>query len=50
MVILHVKKGDQSLFLYETTTKALILDLVKDLVAIHNGKLRIERLCYGRYK
>lgn len=46
MVILHVKKGDESLFLYETNTKASVAELLKDLVTIFNGKLRIERLCY----
>lgn len=48
MVLLHVKKGDRDLFLFETDLKYLISELVKDLVFIHNGQLRIERLCYGK--
>lgn len=48
MVLLHVKKGDRDLFLYETDLKRLISELIKDLVFIHNGQLRIERLCYGK--
>ncbi|KAG8185650.1 hypothetical protein JTE90_008922 [Oedothorax gibbosus] len=46
MVKLHVKKGDQSLFLYETQTPANIEDVTNVLVKIHNGKLKIERLGY----
>lgn len=48
MVLLHVKKGDRDLFLYETNLKCLISEIVKDLVFIYNGQLRIERLCYGK--
>lgn len=48
MVILQVKKGDQNLFLYETTTAHHIADLVDTFVYIHNGQLKIERLCYGK--
>ncbi|XP_042913170.2 cilia- and flagella-associated protein 298-A-like [Parasteatoda tepidariorum] len=46
MVRLHVKKADQSLFLYDTNCSVKIDDLLKDLVAIHNGRLKIERLCF----
>ncbi|KAF8778756.1 Cilia- and flagella-associated protein 298 like protein [Argiope bruennichi] len=46
MVKLHVKKGDQSLFWFETQTSDNIRDLTKSLVQIHNGKLKIQRLCY----
>lgn len=46
MVILHVKKGDSNLFLYETTLKKVISEVKTDLVSIHNGRLNIERLCY----
>ena len=48
MVKLHVKKGDQSLFLYETTVKEPINILVKELVKIYNGILKIDRLYYGK--
>lgn len=46
MVILHVKKGDRSLFLYETTIKESVGTLVKRIVEIHNGQLKIDRLYY----
>jgi len=46
MVVLHVKKGDQSQFLYETTVKEHIADLVPKLVKIYNGRLKIDRLYY----
>jgi len=44
MVILHVKSGDQSQFLFETTVKKPIGELVKELVKIFNGRLKIDRL------
>jgi len=44
MVKLHVKKGDESHFLYETTVKQSIDETGKDLVEIYNGRLKIERL------
>ncbi|GBP40521.1 UPF0769 protein C21orf59 homolog [Eumeta japonica] len=46
MVILHVKRGDQSQFLYETDINNTVDDVVKDIVAIYNGRLKIERICY----
>lgn len=46
MVKLHVKRGDQSLFWFETQTSVNIGDLLKSLIEIHNGKLKIQRLCY----
>ena len=47
MVILHIKKGDESQFLYETTCQAQLSDLVPELIEIHNGRLKIDRLFYG---
>ncbi|GFW35969.1 cilia- and flagella-associated protein 298 [Trichonephila clavipes] len=46
MVKLHVKRGDQSLFWFETQTSVNIGDLLKSLVEIHNGILKIQRLSY----
>ena len=46
MVRLHVKKGDQSQFLYETTVKEPVSELVTKLVQIYNGRLKIDRLFY----
>lgn len=45
MVKLHIKKGDESQFLYETTVKQPIDELVKDVCAIHNGRLKVQRIC-----
>ncbi|XP_057307091.1 cilia- and flagella-associated protein 298-like [Hydractinia symbiolongicarpus] len=44
MVKLHVKKGDESQFLFETTVKEPINVLVANLVKIFNGRLKIDRL------
>ncbi|XP_065838114.1 cilia- and flagella-associated protein 298-like [Oscarella lobularis] len=45
MVVLHVKKGNESQFLYETTTKVPIGELVSKLVSLYNGRLKISRIC-----
>ncbi|XP_060067468.1 cilia- and flagella-associated protein 298-A-like [Ylistrum balloti] len=45
MVKLHVKKADESQFLYETTVEMPVDDLLKDLTAIYNGRLKIQRIC-----
>ena len=50
MVKLHLKQGDESLFLYETTCQAELSELIPQLVRIQNGRLKIERLFYGEYK
>ena len=45
MVVIHCKsKSDEHQFLYETTVEALVSDVVKELVEIHNLRLRIFRL------
>ena len=48
MVKLHIKKGDESQFLYETTVQISIDDLIADVVPIYNGRLKVNRLCAGR--
>ncbi|XP_074657365.1 cilia- and flagella-associated protein 298-like [Tubulanus polymorphus] len=45
MVKLHIKKGDESQFLYETVTTTPINDVLNDLTAIFNGRLKVDRLC-----
>ncbi|CAC5424519.1 Cilia- and flagella-associated protein 298,Cilia-and flagella-associated protein 298-A,Cilia- and flagella-associated protein 298-B [Mytilus coruscus] len=45
MVKLHIKKGDESQFLYETTVEMPVDDLAKDVSAIYNGRLKVQRLC-----
>ena len=46
MVILHVKRGDENQFLYETNINKSIDEVVKDIVAIFNGRLKVTRICY----
>lgn len=48
MVKLHLKQGDESLFLFETTCQAELSALIPQLVRIQNGRLKIERLFYGK--
>ena len=48
MVKLHVKKGDESIFLYETTVQTPIQELIPKLVKLHNGILKVQRLCQGK--
>lgn len=45
MVVIHLKHNDQSQFLYESTLKTLIEDLVVNITAIYNGRLKIQRVC-----
>lgn len=47
MVKLHIKRGDESQFLYETTTDAQLSQLVTHLVKLFNGRLKVDRLCQG---
>jgi hypothetical protein len=47
MVKLHIKKGDESQFLYETTVEMPVDDLLKDVSAIYNGRLKVQRICAG---
>lgn len=45
MVRLHIKRGDQNQFLYETKLTTPINQLTTELVTIFNGRLKIFRLC-----
>ncbi|XP_015119033.1 cilia- and flagella-associated protein 298 [Diachasma alloeum] len=46
MVRLHVKKGDESQFLYDTFVDAKIDDVISDVAIIYNGRLKVTRICY----
>ncbi|XP_035736986.1 cilia- and flagella-associated protein 298-like isoform X3 [Vespa mandarinia] len=46
MVRLHVKKGDESQFLYETHVNAMVEDVLYEVTIIYNGRLKILRICY----
>nr|XP_002127537.1 cilia- and flagella-associated protein 298-like [Ciona intestinalis] len=45
MVRLHVKHGEQSQFLYDTTVQVDVSVLVDELLHLYNGRLKIERIC-----
>lgn len=45
MVLLHIKRGNESQFLYETSVATPITKLNKEIVAIYNGRLKIGRIC-----
>ena len=47
MVKLHIKQGDESQFLYEATTDTPIDNLLADITAIYNGRLKVDRICGG---
>lgn len=48
MVLLHIKRGENSQFLYETTVGADVGKLTQEIVAIYNGRLKIQRVCAGQ--
>ena len=48
MVKLHIKKGDESQFLFETTIEASVEETLKLICNIYNGRLKIQRLCAGK--
>lgn len=45
MVILHIKRGTESQFLYETTVAAAVSCAAKEIVSIYNGRLKVGRIC-----
>lgn len=45
MVRLHVKHGDKSQFLYDTTVTIEIEELITQLGDLYNTRLKIERVC-----
>ena len=49
MVKLHIKKGDESQFLFETTVDIPIEQLLQQLVRLYNGRLKVDRLCQGEF-
>jgi cilia- and flagella-associated protein 298 len=44
MVLIHLKKGEESLLFWETPAQTPISELVGSLVTTYNFKLRIQRL------
>jgi hypothetical protein len=48
MVKLHVKRGDESQFLYETTVDKAVDEIIREVTVIYNGRLKIGRICDGK--
>ncbi|XP_076667698.1 cilia- and flagella-associated protein 298 isoform X3 [Andrena cerasifolii] len=46
MVRLHVKRGEESQFLYDTHVEARVEDVLYGITIIYNGRLKISRICY----
>ena len=49
MVKLHIKHGDESQFLIDTTTDIEVNALITDVCMIYNGRLKVHRLCAGEF-
>lgn len=47
MVQLHVKRGDESQFLFNTTVDAPLETVIQQITAIYNGRLKVDRICSG---
>jgi hypothetical protein len=47
MVKLSIKKGDEPQFIYETTVDTSVDEVLADVSAIYNGRLKVQRLCAG---
>ncbi|XP_053703404.1 cilia- and flagella-associated protein 298 [Synchiropus splendidus] len=45
MVQLHVKRGDESQFLLNTSVDVPLEDLIQQVAAVYNGRLKVERIC-----
>lgn len=47
MVQLHIKKGDESQFLYDASVNTTVEDCYEAVVAIYNGRMKVSRICDG---
>lgn len=45
MVKLHIKKGDESQFQFETSLEQSVDECLKVVCNIYNGRLKVDRLC-----
>lgn len=45
MVLLHIKRGNESQFLYETSATTPIQRLNREIISIYNGRLKVSRIC-----
>ncbi|XP_077976917.1 cilia- and flagella-associated protein 298-like [Glandiceps talaboti] len=46
MVRLHIKRGDESQFLHDTTVTSKMENVIKEVAEIYNGRLKVQRICY----
>ena len=47
MVQLHVKRGDESQFLFNATVDAPLETVIQEITGIYNGRLKVDRICSG---
>lgn len=47
MVLLHVKRGDESQFLLQAPGSAELEELTAQVARVYNGRLKVQRLCSG---
>ncbi|CAD7083352.1 unnamed protein product [Hermetia illucens] len=45
MVRLHVKRGDESQFLFDAFVNDSVQKVTQDICALYNGRLKIDRIC-----
>ncbi|XP_014242590.1 UPF0769 protein C21orf59 homolog isoform X3 [Cimex lectularius] len=45
MVVMHVKVGDESQFLFNTSVSCKTSDIINDVAIIYNGRLKVSRIC-----
>ncbi|KAK9536569.1 hypothetical protein VZT92_006341 [Zoarces viviparus] len=45
MVLLHVKRGDESVCLFNTTVDSPLETVIQQIAAIYNGRLKVDRIC-----
>lgn len=49
MVLIHVKHGDDSQFLYDASLETPVDECTLNITSIYNGRLKISRICSGNY-
>lgn len=47
MVVLHVKRGDESQFLLQAPGSTELEELTAQVARVYNGRLKVHRLCSG---
>jgi len=50
MVLIHIKHGDESQFLFEASLETLVDECTLNITSIYNGRLKISRICCGNYQ